>query len=197
MAGDQTHITNITTLYTCNSLYLGRELTPQAWKEYRLRRPDASDVNDAIEECEELWEEFRRRVKPLRDVGSSRARAALYRKRGGHLLFRPVGLEMAVDAVSRAVTVDELGLDDAVSRLAEVPMALNRVPWRGLLWSEGGMETGKGRKALTRDLLSYMMGCRFWRGATRQDTAKRKLRERIASAINRTVEETTLPQRVA
>lgn len=194
MSGDQENITNITTLYTCMSRYLRKERSPQQWKEYRLRRPSDGEISKAGTDVEELWNVLRQAFKPLRDVSAGRARAEKFRnERGGHLLFRPVGLEMSVDAIAYATASRALSLDATIARLAKIPMTLARPPWKGLLWSESGMETGKGRKAVARDLILYMIGCRFWKPISTKNAAIKRLRERLAHAQNRTLSQVEMP----
>ena len=194
MTGDTTNITNVTTLYTCHSLFLGRGRKPTEWRKYRLRRPDDATIRVSVNEAKSLWESLQGGFKPLDDVSGERKPASAFRnERGGHLLFRPIGLEIAVDAISRVIVLHDLKLDQAIKRFRRVPMKLNQAPWKGVIWTESGMDTAKGRKALARDLILYMMGSKFWSSRQRRDDAVVRLRGRLASAMNRQPEEVRLP----
>lgn len=194
MTGDTSNITNVTTLYTCHSLFLGRGRKAAEWRKYRLRRPNDATIRCSVKEAKSLWNSLQAGFRPLDDVSGERKMASVFRnERGGHLLFRPIGLEIAIDAISRAIAWHELTPDQAISRIRRVPMKLNQAPWKGLIWTESGMDTAKGRKALARDLVLYMMGCRFWSSRQREESAMVRLRGRLASAMNRQPEEVSLP----
>jgi len=188
-------ITNITSLYKAHDTFLGRTMKPKEWRAYKLKRPASDTISQYQENALDFWDQLTNAVPEFVRVRSGKVEAAKYRSdRFNHLLFRPVGLEAAVSAISRANTRDGLELDEAIDRLANVPLRLKKEPWLGLLWSsDGGMKV-EGKKTIVVELLLYMMGCRFWsKKSQRRESAVNRLRKRYAGYINREPSEIELP----
>lgn len=62
-------------------------------------------------------------------------KAVSYRNNeGGNILFRPIVLTDYFDIAMTLITRDDLSIDDAFSRLNDIPQNLADEPWRGLLW---------------------------------------------------------------
>lgn len=53
---------------------------------------------------------------------------------GGHLLFRPIGLELVVKVIRQLIETG-ISVEEATSRVAAVPMQLAEWPWAVLLWN--------------------------------------------------------------
>ena len=194
---DSTSVTSVVSLYKAHDVYLGRELNSRDWSRFKRQRPPEAAVVKCCKDVEELWTAFTRHFAPFRSLASGRRSRTVtqYRNRdGGHLLFRPVGLEAVVMAIVGAMRDDNLTLDQAIRRLAKLPMNLNGPPWVGLLWDDVGkkMLTREGRPALAMRLLLYLMGCKFYRQGSREDAIV-ALTKRYSASINRPVEETELP----
>ncbi|MBI4446681.1 MAG: DGQHR domain-containing protein [Acidobacteria bacterium] len=197
---DKKSVTSIVSLYKAHDFYLGREMNRGEWGKYKRKRPPEETVSRHLEDAKKFWETMCRFVLPFKKVQSNPTMSVeQYRNaEGGHLLFRPVGLEAAVSAVVSAIREDGLKLNEAVDRLSKTPMRLNREPWAGLLWDPIGqkMLTREGRQALTMRILLYMMGCRFDRKRP-EAKALAKLRRDYAAALNRPEEEIELPKPIA
>jgi DNA sulfur modification protein DndB len=194
---DTTSITSIVSLYKAHEAYLAKEVAPQEWKRYIRRRPSDSDVDKYCAEAQAFWTTMGRYIAPFRQLLSSKKEWSTSKYRnsdGGHFLFRPVGLEAAVTAIVTAMQRDQLSLDEAVRRLAKVPMALDDVPWNGLLWDEVGkkMLTREGRLPLAVRMLLYMMNCKF-DGKRGRKEAITALTKSYAASLNRPISETELP----
>ena len=82
-----------------------------------------------------------------------------YRGRhGGSALFRPIGLHMFTQIISRATK--ELPLDEAVQLSAKLPRDLQMPPYDGLMWdqsSERIISLSRNRVTL-REIMCYMIG---------------------------------------
>lgn len=92
---------------------------------------------------------------------------------GGHILFRPAGLNIFTQLAVDVAKKHELTLPDAVKWLGDLPVELNERPYRDVLWNPSTEKMIVANKALTRDLLKHMFGLDV-------DTAK--LRTRYATA---------------
>jgi DNA sulfur modification protein DndB len=192
---DDTSITSIVSLYKAHDAYLGRDKKPREWLQYKRRRPADADVARFVGEANELWEAMAKHMRPFRAIVAGKETVAKYRHpAGGHLLFRPVGLEAAVTAILSGMALDQLTLDQAVRRLAKVPMDLAEPPWVGVLWDENGrkMLTREGRQSLASRLLSYLMSCTLPRQVDR-DEAVQSLLADYAASMNKAVSEVQLP----
>lgn len=97
---------------------------------------------------------------PLHELSSSQPLdkvASKFRDRdGGHLLFRPVGLLLAV-RVARRLVDSGTPLERAVELVSKVPMELARKPWVGLLWDDINkrMITASENQRVAERLLFY------------------------------------------
>src|SRR4029077_12322353 len=70
------------------------------WERHQRVRPGKRELDAAYESCEELWARIARWVPEGREMTMTPAgsdTAGKFRTiRGGHLLFRPIGLEIAL-----------------------------------------------------------------------------------------------------
>jgi DNA sulfur modification protein DndB len=96
---------------------------------------------------------------------------------GGHLLFRPAGLEIFTHVACAVAKEHEISLPEAVKKLADIPVNLDARPYRDILWNPDTEKMMVANKALARDLLRYIVGL-----ATDVD----KLRTRYADARGET-----------
>ncbi len=195
---DNRNITNITALYKSHDLYLRGSMGPSTWRDFKRRRPCDEDLSVFRNTAMELWKSMAKSIGAFRQVLKFRKDKPIGKLRdrnGGHLLFRPVGLPACVEAISLAVHREGLSLAEATKRLSKIPMNLQRKPWAGLLWNthDRTMISGKDRKPTARDLLLYMMGCKFWSGTVARKTATVNLLNRYAAAQNKEASAVDLP----
>jgi DNA sulfur modification protein DndB len=197
---DETSVTSIVTLYKCHDTYLGRKYTRPRWSKFKKRRPNDDTLRSSFGDAGRLWEEFSATFAPLKRLARSAKPLTVRQYRsdsGGHLLFRPVGLEAAVAAVVEAMQHEELEVAEAVRRLSLCPMEISAEPWAGLLWDVTGkrMLTREKRPKLATRLLLHLMGCRIRLRNDRREPEE-QLRYDLASALNRTAREIKLPHPV-
>ena len=83
---------------------------------------------------------------------------ALRDAQGGHLLFRPIGLEIIAD--NYCTLRRSKGLDNReICRLfAELPVRLSEEPYSGLLWNPRKQAIISKSKAVAKRIVSYMLG---------------------------------------
>lgn len=180
-ASNKTAFTTIVALYHCVEKYLQAMsgLWKKAdWKRHQRVRPGKRDLDAAYESCGELWASIARWVPEVREMTkapSGSSTAGKFRTiRGGHLLFRPIGLEIATTAVAELMRTGA-PRGQAIRRVASVPMQLDRAPWKGLLWNVSGRRMITEHKKVCVRVLVYVAGGGTPRGgaeALRQQVAK-------------------------
>ena len=80
-----------------------------------------------------------------------------YRGRyGGHVLFRPIGLEIMTRVIARFTK--DMSLARAVKLAAELPDSLNEEPFQWLTWDPNKKIMLNGHKVTIREVLLYMVG---------------------------------------
>ena len=158
---NQTCITTVIALYD-----LVKTISVSAAKRGERKRLETGPPNsDRVEEIHGLvtlfWDALKKHVPPIRRVCQSSPHKNLalkYRSgSGGHLLFRPAGLQ----AFARAVRtmVDSGGtIQDAVETLSEVPLQLTSKPWVGVLWNPSAKTMIVKHKRLVLNLFLHMVG---------------------------------------
>ncbi|HTV49196.1 MAG TPA: DGQHR domain-containing protein [Phycisphaerae bacterium] len=125
------------------------EVGPPNWQR-------VEEINDFVIS---YWNALKQNIPPLAKVMSSPPRAALagrYRtENGGHLLFRPAGLQAFTRAVR--VMIDRgTSVDSAVMKLAKVQLNLSSNPLVGVLWNAATKTMIVKYKKLALNLLLYM-----------------------------------------
>lgn len=101
--------------------------------------------------------------RPVRDYiaakGDAAASAVVHKERsrkGGHLLFRPLGLGLVTEVLCKIWA--RTALAEGAQAIATLPLRFEVAPFRGIIWdSARGLVITKGR-TLARDLLMYMCG---------------------------------------
>lgn len=134
---DKQSFTTIATLYDCLDEFLrvGRDM----WTDIKRIRPPDNEIKALFRQAQRLWGQLAEEFPEVNEMFKSRPAdqvAVKYRHaKGGHLLFRPIGLLLAVQVIARFLK-QGISLSDAVKRLSKVPMQLAEEPWVGLLWDK-------------------------------------------------------------
>lgn len=85
-----------------------------------------------------FWNALKKYIKPIGQVLSSKPedeKAGRFRTEGGgHVLFRPVGMQSFAKA-ARIMVDRGAKLENAVARLSTVPLQLTDEPWVSVLWN--------------------------------------------------------------
>jgi len=175
---DKRSLTTIAALYDANDQYLRNVL--RGWTKFKKYRPEDSTIEEFYRSCTDLWDALTLAFPPLKVVKDARAvedLAGPYRnERGGHLLFRPVGLLLAVRVIKHHCESGE-SLANAVGRIAKAPMDLAKEPWVGLLWDRQNkriITAPENQKAAER-VLFYSSGGKLSRLNSDEATLKSEL----------------------
>lgn len=158
--GNRDQFTTIVALYDSLDAYLRARAgaKPREWSKFkRYRRPD-NEIDENFEAAQTLFAALIDRFPELEEMASFPPGAEVagkYRNReGGHLLFRPIGLFILVDALG-VFLGEQISLEQALDRIARVPMALAKAPWVGLLWDSTNrrmITRSENRRAATQVL---------------------------------------------
>ena len=189
---DKRSLTTIIALYDALDIYLA---TGRGWKKFKRFRPPDEEINRFLARSIELWDvltEYFTALQDLRDSEPAQEVASQYRhNQGGHLLFRPVGLLLAVQVIRHLVD-SQVSLPEAVDRISRVPTDIAGEPWVGLLWDATNqrMITSPENQRAAKGLFFYAVGGDL--AKLRTDTEK--LRRDLAGRLNKAVEEVELPR---
>ncbi len=188
---DHQSFTTISTVYDCMDAFL--RIGQNNWTDLKRVRPSESDIAQFFKRATALWKSLARNFPEVREVfGSipSKCAAGKYRHAdGGHLLFRPVGLQLAIEVVSKFVA-HGVSLSAAMRQVSKVPMDLAKNPWVGLLWDKtnGRMLTQPENQKAALKLLYHAAGGELSELNTDEDALRREL----AGLLNRNLTEVQL-----
>jgi DNA sulfur modification protein DndB len=136
---DTKNLTTVETLYEALGWYL-KNKPPRAWSEYLRKRPSDAELNIFYECATELWESIKAHCPELYAFAETKdieTASTTYRsKGGGHLLFRPIGLDIILRTV-RYRKDEGLTTNDAVAAVFQVPMYVSDELWSQVLWNPG------------------------------------------------------------
>ena len=190
---DGINFTSIVALYDCIEMVL--KLNP-AWKAGHKRlRPKEETLNDLTQHCVDYWnilldesEVLQTYIEAPRDANPAEAFRG---RRGGHLLFRPIGILAHTWAATSLCAKEGPDTRTAIQRLAVVPMELAEPPWLGLLWDGENqrMITSPEAQRVARRLIYHSGGGSL----SKLRTSEAELRKELAGLLNRAPEDTTLP----
>lgn len=119
------------------------------------------------------------------DVGLRKICAANRNRKGGSVLFRPIGLAIMAEL---AMSLKTRGRNDWATIMSRLPLQLAEIPYRGTIWTAQSTIEPKNR-VLCRNLLAYMCG----------DTkvSESSIRTRLAEVRGVREEDVVLPERVS
>ncbi len=189
-AGDTESFTTIETLYDGLDTYLADE---QNWTDFKRTRPSDTKIKQYYRRAVELWNTVQQYFPAVKTVAESEKgtdAAAEYRgTHGGHLLFRPVGLLLAID-VLRQLQQQGRTVVASVTALSKAPMELAKAPWSELLWNPVSrrMITSPENRSIAFLILYHGIG-----GDLRTlDTTAKAVREEWAGVLNRRTSDVSL-----
>lgn len=135
-AQERACITSVVGLY-----HLTQFLSPpdirRAKSKHKIGPSTAQTVETIVVATQSFWDALKKNVAAIRKVCASNPKnevAATYRhSEGGHLLFRPVGMQ-AFARATRVLMDRGMSANAAVKLLAKVPLDISNDLWREVLW---------------------------------------------------------------
>ena len=159
-ASNRRSVTTIVTLYRMIRKVFQPELQKMAIKN-RFNRPEENKLKELYREAVSIWELLRRHDKALNDVlgtDPSEERAGKYRtEAGGHILFRPVGLQAFSGALG---VLRGRGIDNerAVRSLCQLPTEISKSPWEYVVWNPSKCGMISKNNTVAEALFLHMVG---------------------------------------
>ena len=157
---NQYSVTTIVTLYRMIKKIFQNDLKLLASK-YEGNRADDEDLNNLYQEIVHVWELLSQNDSAIHNVLGSdplEKLAAKYRRaKGGHILFRPVGLQSFSGALG-VLRMRSIDMERAVKSLCSLPMEISEVPWNHVVWNPNTNRMVTSNKPLTEALFLHMVG---------------------------------------
>ncbi len=160
------HIQCVTTVLALYDLIRTISLPPRSREKRKLEigPPEKQRVQEIYDITCNFWNFLRRFVPAIKKVTNSQPDDALARKyrtkKGGHVLFRPVGMK-AFGRATRIVVDRGARFEDAVSLLSRTTLDLNTAPWPGVLWNTVAKTMINKNGKLAYNLFLYMARQQF------------------------------------
>ena len=188
---DDRSFTSIITLYDVLEILFRTK--GRRWTDFKRHRPEDDNISEFYAQSARFWDTMIEFFPPLQEVQVSQPDeniAGRYRHRkGGHLLFRPVGL-LIIAQVVRQAKDSGLSEQEAIKRISKISMNLTDEPWVGLLWDNTNhrMISETTRQKVARYLLFYMIGGNL----SEIKTSPEDLQQEYAGLLNRAKSEVDL-----
>ncbi|MYD98222.1 MAG: DGQHR domain-containing protein [Gammaproteobacteria bacterium] len=155
-------LTTIGNLYDILTIFFSRANTPLRKKRPDLKdaRPESSELDAYFAFAKDIFVSMRRHFPELDEFFSAtNTEPVVCRHRteeGGNVLYKPLGLDTFSTVI--AYLSDNMPLDDAFERAAELPRQLQEQPYTGLMWNPVRRTISNRHRVTTRELLLHMLG---------------------------------------
>ncbi|MDH7810043.1 MULTISPECIES: DGQHR domain-containing protein [unclassified Rhizobium] len=186
-------LTTISSLYDVLKDIFMYRIGQRSDRSLRFNRP-SDDRLDAYEAYAlEYFDALAKAFPPVKTLmGSSNPQTIVKRFRGdhgGHVLFRPVGLDIITKVAIAYARERKTELSDAVLALNKIPVDLTKPPYRDVIWDATRERMIVRGKVLARELLKYMVGLPV-------DAADLKRNYRVALGVDPTDTKVRLPAKL-
>jgi len=179
-------LTTIGNLYDILSILYKKVLFNKQDSDLKFYRPDDDTLEKYYVDACSFFELLISNFTPLKEYTSSNKKEKIvskYRtKNGGNILFRPVGLTIIVDVISRLTK--KYTWQEAIDIVSKLPQTLEELPFNGVLWNPYKKTMNLKGKSLAIRLMLYMLG---------EKSNLKKLREDYAKALDVDINAITLP----
>jgi DNA sulfur modification protein DndB len=186
-------LTTISSLYDNLKLLFMHELGQRTDRSLRFNRPSderlASYEKLAVDYFAALGKAFKPVGAVLKSKNPGRITSAQRGPDGGHLLFRPIGLESVTRTAIDISREEDVSITEAVGALKDIPTDLAEEPYRDVIWSSSRHMILPSGKRLGRDLIRYMVGLPV-------DEAKLRTEYRISLGVEENDESVQLPAKI-
>jgi DNA sulfur modification protein DndB len=159
---NRTCLTTIAGLYDVLKLIFEFKSGKRGDRSLRFNRPSDNRLDDYYSFAVDYFDALGRAFRPVSEVLAAKNPRLVTEKHrgshGGHLLFRPLGLELFTRTAIDVAAARKIALCEAVSELRSLPTNLARPPYRGTIWDSGRSKMIVSGKSVARDVLLYMVG---------------------------------------
>lgn len=154
-------------------------------------RPDDDTLEEYFRLSESYFIELGKNFKALNEFFDAKNTEPVVKKyrgnHGGHVLFRPIGLEIMTRVVARLTK--DMSLNKAAKLVADLPHHLNEEPFQWLMWDPNKKIMLNSHKVTIREVLLYMVGknAKNYSEATLLERYQRETGDETAELPNRIV----------
>lgn len=193
---DKTHFTTIINLYDVLSIvfpFVKQRLARDKITALRIYRPSDEEIAEYNSFAGKYFELLGMHFPEMAEYFDAKTEsrpgilAKHRRPTGGHVLFRPLGLKLFAELLKELRS--RHSLEVSFQLIAKLPVALEEVPYRDVIWEPGTGRMLTRGAALCRQLLLHMLG---EKGAKAKD-----LRRRYAQALEKDEKDVELPKILA
>ena len=161
-AGNRVCLTTIANLYDLLKLIFSHDVGRSSNRRLRFNRPSDEQLDRYYLLATSYFESIGEAFAPVGELFAANDPAKVTAKyrgpRGGHLLFRPLGLEIFTRVAIQYASENHIEITESVRRLRTVPTDLDKLPYRGVLWNPIRNNLVVKGKTLAHGLLRYMAG---------------------------------------
>lgn len=191
--GNRVCLTTISNLYDILKLLFMHEIGQRTDRSLRFNRPSDERLDAYEKLAVDYFTTLGRAFKPVNDLLKSKDPARVTAARrgpdGGHLLFRPIGLDSVTRTAIELSRQRRIPIVDAVQAMKNIPTDLAEAPYREVIWSPSRRTMLPAGKVLGRDLIRYMVGLPA-------DEERLLIQYRIALQVEEDDESVQLPPKV-
>ena len=159
---NQVALTTISSLYDTLKLLFVHANGRRSDRGLRFNRPSVEKLQEYYDVALAYFDALAETFKPINDVLTSAEPARVTPRQrhadGGHLLFRPIGLDLFTRTVIRFAAENEVGLPEAVRALKRMPMGLDAAPFQNVIWDPARGVMKSDGKTVAREVMFYMAG---------------------------------------
>lgn len=187
-----TELTTIGNLYDVLTSLFTRCIPKARLSSLRYIRPPDNELEGFIKLAQNFFSNLAHEFPPLNSYFSATSEdaARIVAKertvRGGHVLFRPVGLRIFTEIAGDIVKKEGLKLQAALRMVSNLPVELSELPYADVIWLRNG-RMSVGARVLCRRLLLYMLN---------REPKPAQLKERYAQHLGIDEARVRMPRRV-
>ncbi|QTC90329.1 DGQHR domain-containing protein [Brevundimonas goettingensis] len=158
-ADDVEHITTIENLYDVLTILFSKVRESESLEKLKYYRPEDDELKSYIEWTDNflrlVGQNFPEFGKYINGTDDTTTLTKNRQDGSGHVLFRPVGLLILADLLSKLAP--KMGLEAALSLCSKLPMELGDQPFKDVVWMSATGKMNPGKRAISRRLLLHML----------------------------------------
>jgi DNA sulfur modification protein DndB len=155
-------LTTISSLYDNLKLLFMFEIRQRSDRSLRFNRPSDDRLDSYEKVATDYFAALGKTFNPVGALLRTKQPAKVTEEQrgphGGHLLFRPIGLETVTRIAIEIAQEKALELPDAVAELKGIPINLAEAPYNHVIWDPVRRTMIPAGKTLARRLIRYMIG---------------------------------------
>lgn len=157
---DFTALTTVTSLYDTLKLLFSKCMGFRN-DDLRFNRPSDEQLEKFEEYALDYFEFLRNSFSDFKDYVSWSSEqvidSALRNDTGGHVIFRPIGLEIMTESYCSLKRSGDWDRSQIVSKFSKLPTSLSAEPYSGLIWNPRKQAINVKGKAVCKRVIHYML----------------------------------------